>query len=179
MNKIFEPTESQKNRILDVMKNKLISMGFATIEESCESPFHFLDTEFSYGSWNIPLRVILDTYENAVCISISYGLISSGKRRLVSELISHLNMLMIANRFVLTPDDHVLNFTTGYWLLTDEYDGRQFEISLQRLLNNHSEYTPLIFQQLNTNIYPKQIMERFLEEELTVTVDFLQKEKMH
>ncbi len=179
MNNIFELTESQKNTILDEMKKFLICAEFPITREGDDGPFSFLDTEFSHASCGVPLRIVLDTYENTVCISIGYGVIPSGKRRLVTELISHLNMLMNVNRFLLTPDYHVLNFTTGYWLASEKFDGGQFGISLQRLLVEYKKYTPLIAELLITNNYPKQIMDKYLGDELKREMNVVPKEKMH
>ena len=103
MNKIFELTACQRERILNEMKKFLVSAEFPMTKEGADGPFTFVDTEFSYASCGVPLRMLLDTHENTVCISIAYGMIPSGKRRLVTELISHLNMLMTVNRFLLTP----------------------------------------------------------------------------
>ena len=179
MNKIFELTESQRARILDEMKKFLVNAEFPIIKEGCDGPFSFIDTEFLHASCGVPFRILLDTHENTVCISLAYGVIPSGKRRLVSELISHLNMLMVVNRFLLTPDYHVLNFTMGYWMASEEFDGRQFGIYLQRLLLDYKKYTPLIAELLITNNYPKQIMEKYLGDELKAGMNVVPKEKMH
>ena len=179
MNKIFELTECQRTKILDEMKMFLVSAEFPITKEGDDGPFSFIDTEFSHASCSIPLRIVLDTHENTVCISIGYGVIPSGKRRLVSELISRLNMLMVVNRFVLTPDDHVLNFKMGDWLASEEFESGQVGISLQRLLVEYKKYTPLIAELLITNNYPKQILEKYLGDELKEEMNVVPKEKMH
>ena len=161
-----QKNESQHLKVYDDLKNCFKLLGLPIEKEVTEDDFRCFTSGVKLRDiYSMHILVIYDPYQNTVVIGASLShTIPPGKRKIVSELINLINMMVYVNTFAIDPHTGVVALRSNLIVTDNTLNTDQFHMLLKGLIGDGHRFYWLIYKQAYSKLKPQKLLTKFLKD---------------
>jgi len=154
----------KEEKIFDVMKNCFRSFGLKILDEAKTNNQLMLFSKFEYKNYNFGITAIYHPDGDLVEISTVYANIPKDKIKPVSELMNHINSIIVSGHFYVVYATGVMSFSTAVHVI-DSLNKDDFEWALDQVMSLNYKFFPMVIELIFTDRQPLDIIKSQLENE--------------